>query len=195
MAKLPEPDWISLSECPARVEQAFGVERHKVETALVAAFHDGKIRTRGRCRAYFEHNTLRDLEKYIWDRTGLDWQANKFAILDTGVPIYTFSDVVVCREDLAKWINGAMGISQHLTAKAVQSNKGGRPRKYDWDAFHREVIRLANLPDGLPETQAELERQMAEWCNLHWGVEPSEGVLKDKVRLIFQQVRADPSIS
>ena len=195
MAKLPGPDWITLSECPGRVEQAFGVERHKVETALVEAFHDGKIRTRGRCRSYFAHERLDDVARSSWDRVSVVWQANKFTIFYGRDPLHIFSDVVVCREDLAKWINGAMGIGQHLTAKAVQSNKGGRPRKYDWDAFHREVIRLANLPDGLPETQAELERQMAAWCNLNWDGEPSEGVLKEKVRLIFQHVRADQSIS
>ena len=190
MAKLPDPDWIALSESAERAAQAFGAELSAVETALVAAFHDGKIRTRGRCRRYFAHERLDDVAKSSWDRVSVDWQANKFAILDTGVPIYTFSDVVVCREDLAKWINGAMG-----TGQTVQSNKRGRPRKYDWDAFHREVIRLANLSDGLPETQAELERQMAEWCDRHWDAEPSESVLKEKVKLIFQHVRDDQSIS
>ena len=39
-----------------------------------------------------------------------------------------------------------------LTAKL----KGGRPREYGWDALANEIIRIANSPDGLPETQAEL---------------------------------------
>ena len=198
MAKLPDPDWVKLSESAERAAQAFGAELSAVKTALIDAFHDGKIRTRGRCHSFFGHNVLHDLASYTWDRADVVWQNNEFTIPDDrlGRERHTFSDAVVCREDLKMWINGgAMEIGQHLITKAVQSNKGGRPPKYDWDAFHREVIRLANLPDGLPETQAELERQMAEWCNIHWGVEPSEGVLKDKVRLIFQQVRADPSIS
>ena len=123
MAKLPEPDWISLSECPGRVEQAFGVERHKVETALVEAFHEEKIRTRGRCRSYFEFadEYLQDLAGYTWDRVNVVWEENKFVILYYGAPLHIFSDVVVCREDLTKWINGAVSDSQRATHEPVES--------------------------------------------------------------------------
>ncbi len=132
MAKLPEPDWITLSECPERVEQAFGVERHKVETALVEAFHDGKIRTRGRCRSYFAHERLDDVARSSWDRVSVVWQANKFTIFYGRDPLHIFSDVVVCREDLAKWINGAMGIGQHLTPKPVQPKTPLAERRKVW---------------------------------------------------------------
>jgi hypothetical protein len=82
MTKLPEPNWITLSESARRAAQAFGAEQSAVETALVAAFHDGKIRTRGRCRSFFEHGVLRDLASYIWDKAGVDWQQSRFAIPD-----------------------------------------------------------------------------------------------------------------
>ena len=117
MADLPEPDWITLSESAKRAAQAFGAELSAVEPALVAAFHDGKIRTRGRCRSYFGHATLRDLEGYTWDRASVRWQDSEFAIPrdrdQLGRKIYIFEDVVVHREDLEKWINGAMPDSQH----------------------------------------------------------------------------------
>ena len=39
--------------------------------------------------------------------------------------------------------------------------RGARP-KYDWDAFFTEIIIISDL-DGLPDIQATLERDMAEW--------------------------------
>jgi hypothetical protein len=47
--------------------------------------------------------------------------------------------------------------------KVTPTNRGGRPQEHDWNSFVMEIIRLANQPDGLPETQAELVRQMLTW--------------------------------
>ena len=62
-----------------------------------------------------------------------------------------------------------------------------RPRKYDWDSFLREIVRIANKPDGLPETQADLEKQMAAWCLSEWGNEPAESMIRDKVSDIYRE--------
>ena len=72
MADLPEPDWITLFESVRRAARAFGAELSAVESALVAAFHDRKIRTRGRIRPYFEDNYLHDLLRDTWDRARVD---------------------------------------------------------------------------------------------------------------------------
>lgn len=65
----------------------------------------------------------------------------------------------------------------------------GRKRKYDWDSFYVEVARIANLPDGLPETQADLEKTMAEWCSLKWGEEPATSMIRDKISAIYQSLK------
>ena len=86
-----------------------------MRTALVAAFHDGKIPTRGRCRSWFGHDRLTDLRKSIWDRANVGWEVNKFAVPASDQSyhrVHTFSDVVVHRKDLEKWINGAIPDSQ-----------------------------------------------------------------------------------
>ncbi len=123
MTKLPEPDWITLSESAGRAARAFSAEQSAVETALVAAFHDGKIRTRGRCRSYFKHDTLLDLAAHTWDRAGVVWQGNEFAIPrgQLGREIHIFEDVVVHREDLEKWINGAMPDSRRGSQEAAEN--------------------------------------------------------------------------
>ncbi len=127
MANLPEPVWITLSESARPAAQAFGAELSAVEPALVAAFHDGKIRTRGRCRSYFNDDWLHDLARSTWDRAGVVWQGNEFAIPSSqlGRKIHIFEDVVVHREDLEKWVNGAMPDSQGGPQEAAEAPPPG----------------------------------------------------------------------
>ena len=67
-------------------------------------------------------------------------------------------------------------------------NKGGRPPGYDWDAFIIEIIRVANSPDGLPDTQAKLIKHMQQWCQETWGNEPSDSVVKDRISKIYKGI-------
>ena len=130
MADLPEPDWVALSESASRAMRAFDSESPVVETALVAAFHDGAIRTRGRCRTWFRYDWLYDLAESIWDRADVDWQGNGFTIPSEapGRRIHIFSDVVVHREDLEEWINNTAAAPNLTDASRT---KGGSARKYN----------------------------------------------------------------
>ncbi len=74
---------------------------------MVAAFRDGKIPTRGRCRSYHGHDTPIKLGNHAWNRANVRWQENKFAIPSDNPlhRIHVFSNVVVSRERLERWIN------------------------------------------------------------------------------------------
>ncbi|WP_146201963.1 hypothetical protein [Teichococcus aestuarii] len=63
--------------------------------------------------------------------------------------------------------------------------KGGRPAKWDWDAFWVEVVRLANTPDGLPETQAELHRIMMDWCMNSWNNTPADSEIRKRLSRVY----------
>ena len=67
----------------------------------------------------------------------------------------------------------------------LDKSKGGRPREYDWDAFTIEIIRIAHTPDGLPETQTALIKQMLRWCQDKWGKEPAESAVKSRISKIY----------
>jgi hypothetical protein len=69
--------------------------------------------------------------------------------------------------------------------QARPSDRRGRPRKWDWDAFYREIIRLANTPDGLPEKQSDLVQIMKEWCQEEWGDEPSDSLVRDHISKVY----------
>ncbi len=176
MAKLPEPDWISLSECPGRVEQAFGVERHKAEPALVEAFHEKKIRTRGRCRSYFTDEYLQDLAGHTWDRVRVVWQENKFCILYYGDPIHIFSDVVVCREDLARWINGAVSDSRRATHEPVESLASEPPLAKGQEDAPAQTLSPHDEPDPQPNAEIDVPQYDAREGEQHGHQEPAENL-------------------
>ncbi len=65
----------------------------------------------------------------------------------------------------------------------------GRPQKYDWDAFWREIVKVADM-DGLPETKAELVEHMSEWCEIAWGEEPASSVIREKIARLYNKGNA-----
>ncbi|KQZ28515.1 hypothetical protein ASD50_19530 [Mesorhizobium sp. Root552] len=77
------------------------------------------------------------------------------------------------------------GQPKHNAAPQIP-NRGGRPQEYDWDAFTMEIIRLANLPDGLPQTQADLVRKMLSWFQTTYNQEPAESAVKSRISKIYR---------
>ncbi len=63
------------------------------------------------------------------------------------------------------------------SAEEKVQDKGGRPPKYDRNAFIRELLRLANTPDGLPG-RAELFRHMRDWCSQTWDSPPNDSTIR-----------------
>lgn len=72
--------------------------------------------------------------------------------------------------------------------KPISKNRGGRPRKYDWDAFYTEVIRLANTPDGLPDERSELNQHMKDWCATNFLTQPDELDIRNRIRQILEKI-------
>jgi hypothetical protein len=75
-------------------------------------------------------------------------------------------------------------VAEPALAHGVQRNVGGRPPKYDWDAFAREIVRLANTPDGLPKRE-ELHRYMLDWCEKAWGDAPAESTVRERIARLY----------
>jgi hypothetical protein len=66
------------------------------------------------------------------------------------------------------------------------ANRGGRPQEYDWNSFALEIIHRANQPDGLPETPAELIRDMLAWFQTEFGREPAESSVRERISKIYR---------
>lgn len=97
-------------------------------------------------------------------RFGLETAMNNGEIATREVPRGTrtsweATEMVELRsEDFEAWLNMQLGIEP--------KKKGGRPVVKDWRAVDREIIRIANSPDGLPGP-AELLKTMVDWKDKH----------------------------
>jgi hypothetical protein len=96
----------------------------------------------------------------------------------------------VIREKIAALTAEVEKLKASSVPEARAANKGGRPPKYDWDAFTRELIRIANL-DGLPTgrsggvDRAAIQRQMLNWCAENWLDMPAESVVRERLSKIL----------
>lgn len=72
-------------------------------------------------------------------------------------------------------------------------NKGGRPRKWNWEGVLIHLIAVANKPDGLPDekgAQAQIGELMADWFAANYdGDAPAESEIKKRAKLIMAEVR------
>lgn len=67
-------------------------------------------------------------------------------------------------------------------------NRGGRPRQWRWDDMYVEIIVRASA-DRLPETQADLERDMADWFMESFGDQPSDSMIRLRIGPIYHRLR------
>ncbi|MCJ2055653.1 hypothetical protein MKL09_03685 [Methylobacterium sp. J-048] len=117
-------------------------------------------------------------------------------IFDTGI----INDQV-CSNELSMWTNGE-NLTVYVDRRSVDrylhpvdqppppmddvptKGQGGRPT-LPWDDFFVEVIRLANLPDGLPDEQARLEEIMMDWCEQNWRGKGSISSIRPRLAKVY----------
>jgi hypothetical protein len=193
-------DWIFVPEAASMIRGRPGVEDS--ETEILLALRDGALQAQGILDTPDGPQAITlgrewwiNLE-YRWGPNMVWWRNNDAIIYKTleGRQIslppaiklpegLEAREVRVRRSDVERlW---PVGGSREPAGDPPPITSLGRPRgstKYDWVAFHAEIaIRMANSLDGFPEVQADLEREMAEWCAAEWGEEPSESVIREQV--------------
>lgn len=137
-----------------------------------------------RLKGSFSHVT-RDVPVSLWRDGEIEWFdcSLRFRRPVSG---YISKIVLLTRDLFAAFPNGQ---TPQQSAPAIEERRPpGAPVKYNWDAFHAEVAVRAHL-DGLPDTLAELEREMAEWCDREWEKTPSESQMREKLAPIYRHSR------
>jgi hypothetical protein len=143
MPEIPEPDWITLIEARRRALAHFNdAPQDAVERALVSAFWEGKIRTRGRCRTWFRHNESATLGKYVWDpvQVRIGWEHNAFARF-SDKKVHTFHNACVLVIDLVRWL----GIQRQ---EGVDSSVEAEPASSEYPASKEPISGSQEHPGG-----------------------------------------------
>jgi hypothetical protein len=104
-------------------------------------------------------------------------------------PAFLFDTISPFPETVSsRKLSGVISTVSPPTTPPVE-NRGGRPAEYDWDSFTMEIIRRANAPDGLPEIQAELIRDMLQWFSDTYDAEPAESGVKNRISKIYNYLK------
>ena len=142
----------------------------------------------------FEDQTC-DVRPNFWELGDVDWQESSLQAPDLSGATGAFNLITVRTSELMEVFPDPSVPAQieRLEAELDTMNantptpataKRGRPPTYDWSAFNVEIIVRADL-DGLPESQAELERSMADWCQDQWGASPGDSTIREKILPIY----------
>lgn len=125
--------------------------------------------------------TRKVLPRDWWRQPDVEMDTAKSSLwkLTTSERVCTFSDIRI--------VAPAATVQETADAQPQQDpprTKGnpGRKASWDWDAATRELVRLANSPDGLPNPQAAIESHFANWFLEEFGDHPSESAIRKFVR-------------
>ena len=200
-------EWLSTNKLPVNpkayiVGPQFNPESHSDAVSdLFDALAGGDIVATGVREEALGVTSLSDrieIKRKTWEVSDIDWSNSKLEVEEEEsflgkTFINTYSILMLKTADLLNYFDlsqSSTPTDSDVPGTKTPPNKlrAGRKQKYDWDEFFAELVVRANL-DCVPESQAELVREMAQWCLDIWGEEPSESILKAKVRRIYLHPR------
>jgi hypothetical protein len=173
--------WISADPASMWVSDSLNPPEYSaVKQMLTAGIVNGAL------RADTSTNALRmigDHAKSLVSRTDLEAFARKRNLF----PAFLFDTLAPFQQqDLLAPRTQAIQPNVPVLQASVPANRGGRPAQYDWDSFTMEIVRRANLPDGLPEKQADLVREMLSWFQTTYDQEPAESAVKARISKVYR---------
>ena len=172
---------------------------------LLRVIMSGHLKATGICRGDKEfqfdepEGETVDLEIYGWEEDEIEWEQCSKRSGGRSAATDTVESITVATDELMKLFppppdSGKLTADTPRTGSAGENSsaskptRSGRPRSYDWDNFYIEIAVRADL-DGLPESLAELERMMADWCDENWNRTPAESVIREKISPIYNHIR------
>lgn len=81
-------------------------------------------------------------------------------------------------------------LTSPVSGAPVRTNVGGRPAKYDWPDFYAAAAAWI-YESGIPKTQADMVKAMAQWCQNNWDTEPGDTELKGRIRRFLDRFRKE----
>jgi hypothetical protein len=113
---------------------------------------------------------------------------------NNGVIIITASDVLVRHAEVDRFEKrflldrdtGSPSIRRVDRPVRARPAGPGAPPRYDWDRFFAEIARRIYVR-GLPRTQSELVREMADWFQSRQEA-PDESTIRRKVALVWREL-------
>lgn len=170
MVTLPTPSWLTLREALDWLIER-GATEEAVKLVLPRAFRNGEIQTRGRCYLFFNHNMQVKIPDYVWDKTIVFWDLNKFETRLFISSAINFEDIEVFLEELREWaiFDKEEDILGQLTDNTLPTGNL-RAELPEYRSPYMELMLAAEthfgnrLRPGTPAKKDEIE----DWLEKNW---------------------------
>ena len=118
--------------------------------------------------------------QHFWDPGELVCEpvGDKRALVRIFKPDYSPAPAEMAKQAGNIGTNDGLPVQQSDQNLAPPKGKRGPKPKWDWESATRELMGLANSPDGLPEPQARIEDHIAEWFLDNFDEQPSESMIR-----------------
>ncbi|TWI60253.1 hypothetical protein IQ16_07751 [Bradyrhizobium huanghuaihaiense] len=97
-----------------------------------------------------------------------------------------FQPVMLATEEV---LSALPALNSPVSGAAVRPNVG-RPAKYDWPDFYAAAAAWI-YESGIPKTQADMVKAMAQWCQNNWDTEPGDTELKGRIRRFLDRFKKE----
>jgi hypothetical protein len=163
LQEVPASDWLPLAETVSEIQKLRDSSLYEARMEMFGELLIGVRKAKG-----FRNGTLQEIEK-AWfmgqiGQQGVDW--SRSAMQKYGVE---YSQMTISPASIGD-----------------DTKKENRLPKFNWDQFWVEIVRMAKLPDGLPEDRDELYRAVGDFCATKFGDPPGESTIRDKLAMLYK---------
>ncbi len=189
----------------------YGQDNRRADSELFAKLRIGALTARGRLSKTYGTRGVRDessdwqfwnwdistaspteIPPSFWMTQGIDWEGSVARNPDGEYQVVSLRT----RELFAAFPEPAsLPLIMEQRGRYLVSDfaphrprRTGRPPKIKWDEFDFELTCVISALATLPKKQARLQTRMAHWCLDHWGFEPANSAIRDRISRIYAEV-------
>ena len=151
--------------------------------SLIRWLQDGSLIAVGTKEPPTDELARKPINAGWWSRDDVEvnFEKGKLLRIVDHKPVLVFSNIRVWRPEDVAFDTGRQHPPEKKKPCAPLKGKPGRTPKWDWDGAGRELMMLANSPDGLPYPQAAIEKHLSDWFMERCGDHPSESHIRKEV--------------
>jgi hypothetical protein len=165
------------------------------EPALVSWVHDERDNEDIAMPYYFwgiaeEHDSTKNTDGLTFRPAWYDTKAGVAEFMRDDKPRYARGPIRIGCSSLDEFLkHHTISVVKGSADTGAYAQRKGRRPAYDWEAMWRQTVLIANTPDGLPDSPADLERMLLEWFEVTQGKAPASSTLREKISVLYRQLR------
>ena len=191
---LPKPKHLSLSATRVYIAQNMGDDvspaDYEVIISLFGALFGGDLLAQGDYDDGSGNKDHKEVPVEIWKQcTEAEFED---CMYNPRYPVWVdmakqsgpfYENITLERASIDTWLLPSLKNKATTGVSAQIKDAGGRPPKYNWADFDKEMLKVATHPDGFDSVGGKtgLVKHMEQWCADKWAEQPSGSQIRDYV--------------